>query len=172
MNAAIHTAYHDHNLDQSADVLHSSISPRDALLRDEQHKSQRALPTMEKEAGSKEEEKEKLVHYQSYRKVWLRQRYLDASVSSWTVCSGTCWRWMHQYIMSHRCSIRFRSGEREAQASESMPSSPLHMRLGIVLLREEPRAQFWHGGLCAPPTMCPPWPWSLTPSQTCHARWC
>lgn len=111
---------------------------------------------MEKEAGSKEEEKEKLVHYQSYRKVWLRQRCLDASVSSWTVCSGTCWRWMHQYIMSHRCSIRCRSGEREAQASESMPSSPIHVRLGIVLHREEPRAQCTSSDMegCAPLQPC------------------
>lgn len=50
---------------------------------------------------------------------------LDTTCSNFsrTVCGGTWQHWLHQYTMSHKCSIGFRSGEREGQSMPSMPSS-------------------------------------------------
>lgn len=50
--------------------------------------------------------------------IWIRE-----SVTSWTVCGAMLWCWMHQHIMTDRCSISFRSAEETGQSMTSMPPS-------------------------------------------------
>lgn len=49
--------------------------------------------------------------------------WIKASVSSCTVCVGTWWLWMQPYMMSQRCWIGFRPGERAGHSISSMYSS-------------------------------------------------
>ena len=69
---------------------------------------------------------------------------LRTSVSSCKVWGATWRRLMDRNIMSQRCSIGFRSGDREGHSIVSIPSSSryclhTHMRPGIVVHQEEPR---------------------------------
>ena len=62
---------------------------------------------------------------------------IRASVSSWKVCGGMWRQQMHQYPMSHKYSLGFRSGEQKGQSMASMPSSSRNclrnLSTGIVL---------------------------------------
>ncbi len=76
------------------------------------------------------------------------QTWIRASVSSWAVCGATWWHQMHQYIMSQRFSIGFRSGEPEPVSGintfifQELPTHSGQLRLGIVLHQEQPRAHY------------------------------
>ena len=59
--------------------------------------------------------------------MWLSSEYglhgLVCALCNVWACSWWVGRWMHRDVKSHRCSIGFRSGEREGQSMASMSSS-------------------------------------------------
>ena len=74
-------------------------------------------------------------------------------VSSWTVLGGFRSHRMQWPMISQRCSMGFKSGERAGQSVVSMPASwkkslvhSRHMRSGIVLYQEKPRTDCTNAG--------------------------
>ncbi len=84
--------------------------------------------------------RQRMVSWGISSQIWTR-----ASLSSWTVWGATWWRRMDRNIMSQRCSIGFRSGEREPIQWYQFLHPPgtacilSPHEVGIVVHQEEPR---------------------------------
>lgn len=110
------------------------------------------------------------------------QTRMRASATSWTVCGLTWWLLIHRCIMSHRCSIGFRSEQLEGQSMTSVPSSSRNCLNTLATwgqamsctrknsgdqLQQLKVRVCWlqQGGLCLPRP-------SPTHDRTGHAGWC